>query len=575
MLYRTLLALAMILFTMAPARAETERFFEPTEGFVQAKDLPEDFKAAVRSVQLSVKDAFEGSTVHSDAEKWFFDVGNRLHIESRQGTIRRRLYFHEGDTITKGLLLETEKALRGEEFLADAIIEVKKWEDGTAHVIVTTYDQWTTVPGVSLQFKDNELIYWVGPVESNFLGTGQRIGFFLGHDQIRDTRWIDYNNNALFPQRLRLGAHVAWLSDGYSVFTSLSKPLETRSDRYSFSASVSSVELSEAVYFDNNQLDRLPAGLADALAGRYSVRQLFRHVDTHDFDFSATRSYGYHTKFNVSGTFDRRDRYNHGDTLGSDTLMKYVPIPVSGQVPDERTDDLIGLNLSMYQYDYKTVHNFRNLKWGETLETGWRLSTKAAINQKWLGARNGDFYLNHTLVYNNAWWDALFFNSNGSMHYFVSPQGDFDDGYVTAFGEMQWKPVYVTSTYLSASWSSLFAAEKAQQLLLGVDEGLNGYPSFYFAGQARVLFEAEQRFFTPFEIGTLVPALALFANAGNTFTAWDKFDPRDLHYAIGFGLRLGASKSVQKVVNHLNLTWPVGDKYLTGPVFALIAKKSL
>src|SRR4051812_36479962 len=104
-------------FAVATVRAETDRFFKPTEGFVQAKDLPEDFGARVRSIQLSVKDAFEGSTAHSDAEQYLFDIGNHLHIESRAGTIRRRLLFHENDSITKGLLLETEKALRGEEFL--------------------------------------------------------------------------------------------------------------------------------------------------------------------------------------------------------------------------------------------------------------------------------------------------------------------------------------------------------------------------------------------------------------------------------------------------------------------------
>jgi hypothetical protein len=32
---------------------------------------------------------------------------------------------------------------------------------------------------------------------------------------------------------------------------------------------------------------------------------------------------------------------------------------------------------------------------------------------------------------------------------------------------------------------------------------------------------------------------------------------------------------VQKVVNHINLTWPLGEKNLTGPVLGLRASKSL
>jgi hypothetical protein len=571
----TSLSAAALLFPQA-AGAQAERFFKPTEGFTRAKDLPDDFTGTVRSIQLDIKDAFEGSTVHSDAEQWLFDAGNKLHIESRPGTIRRRLLFKEGELITKGILLESEKALRGEEFLADAIIEVMPWKDGTVHIKVTTYDQWTTVPGVSLSRLGGEWIYWIGPVESNLLGTGQRLGFFVGHDQFRDTKWLDYGNNALFPQRLRLAAHAALLSDGYSVLFQLSKPLETRNDRYSFYASLSAVELSEYVYFDANLLPLLSDSLARAKTGVGRALERFNRVATHDLDLSVTRSYGFKTKFNVSPTFDRHDRYNNGSTqVGEAAIRTVIPLDSTALAPDIRTDYLIGASLSLYQYEYKTVQNFNNLKWSETLETGWRLSTKLAQNQDWMGARNHDWYLSHSAVYNNAWWDAVFMNSSGSMHYFVSPEGRFDDGYASALGEIQWKPVSITSSFLSVAWGNYFASEKTQQLLLGEDNGLNGYPNFYYAGQARILIEAEQRFFPSLELGTLVPAFAVFANAGNTFPGYAEFDPDKLHYALGFGLRLGASKSVQKVVNHVNLSWPIGEDHLSGPVFSIRAKKTL
>jgi hypothetical protein len=69
--------------------------------------------------------------------------------------------------------------------------------------------------------------------------------------------------------------------------------------------------------------------------------------------------------------------------------------------------------------------------------------------------------------------------------------------------------------------------------------------------------------------------MAVFANAGNTFPGYADFDWDKLHYSLGFGLRLGASKSTQKVVNHVNLSWPIGEKELSGPVFSIRAKKSL
>lgn len=570
------LCAALLLLAFSAARAQSDRFFQPAEGFTRADSLPEDFRATVRSIQLEIKDAFEGSTAHSDAEKYLFDIGNGLHWESNAGTIRRRLLFREGDSLSKGLLLETEKLLRQEEFLADAIIEVKRWDDGTAHVRVTSYDQWTTVPGVSLQRLGGEWIYWIGPVESNLFGTGQRLGFFIGHDQIRDTRWLDYANNALFPARLRLTTHAAWLSDGYSVLFSLGKPLETRTSRWAFSTSVSAVELSEQVFFDANELPDLPDSLADVYGGTYATRASFSNVVTHDVNASVTRSFGYRTKVNVSPSFDWRDRYNNGAIRVGTRLQPYAPLPSSARAPDERNDYLLGATLAVYQYAYKTVSNFRNLKWTETLETGWRLSTKAAMNQSWMGARNDDFYLSHTGVYNNAWWNSVFLNSSASLRYFAGPDG-FDDGSASANLETQWKPVPITSSALSVTWGHMFASEKSQQLLLGEDNGLNGFPSFYYAGQARLLIEAEQRLFPTFEAGTVVPALAVFLNAGNTFKSYEAFDPGKLHYSAGLGLRLGASKSTQKVVNHVNLSWPIGEKELSGPwpVFSIRAKKSL
>lgn len=572
-------------FPTAAPRAQADRFFRPSEGFIRAKDLPEDFTAKVRSVQLDIKDAFEGSTAHSDAEQELFDIGNKLHIDSRPETVRRRLLFKEGDPVTKGTLLETEKALRQEEFLADAIIEVLPWQDGTVHVKVTTFDQWTTVPGFNFQRLGGEWIYWIGPVESNLLGTGQRLGFFLGHDQIRETRWLDYNNNALTSKRLRLAAHTAWLSDGYSVLAGLSKPLESRSSRYAFNATVSSVKYSEYLYFDANRLDELPDSLAARKAGASHPLLQYAHVATHDLDLSVTRAYGTKTRLSISPTFGRRDRYNDGAIYAfrkeADLLEALPPAP-SARYPNERMDYLLGASVSVYQYAYKTVQNFRNLKWSETLWTGWSLSTKVARNQEWMGAKNGDFLLSHSAVFNNAWWDALFFNSSASMSYFVSPEGKFDDGSAGADGELQWKPLSFTSSYLSASWKNLFASEQSQQLVLGEDNGLNGYPNFYYAGQARLLLEAEQRLFPEFELGTLVPAFAVFANAGNTFPSYSQMDPADLHYTVGFGLRLGASKTVQKLVIHFNFSFPlekefqdnsVWDKFLQG--FSIRVKQNL
>lgn len=569
------LCAALLLCFLAAPRAQSDRFFKPTEGFTQAKDLPDDFSATVRSIQLNINDVFDGSTVHSEAEADAFRLGNGLHYESRPSTIRKRLLFKEGDSISKGLLQETENSLRSEEFLADAIIEVRRWEDGTAHLIVTTWDQWTTTMAFTPSFLGGNFYYLAGLVESNVLGTGQRIGFFYSHGRERDMGLMEYANKSLTAHRLQLSTQGGLYSDGYSAQMSLAKTLESRTDRWAFSVSGSSAEITEYVYFDANQLDRLPDSLAAKLQGRPNVIARFDVVPTHEAAASITRSFGYKTKLNVSASADWLETYNQGAITQARTVNAYVPPHPSALRPDERYDLLGGFTVALYQYDHKTVRNYRNLKWNETLQTGWRLSTKAAQNMEWLGADNHDFYFNHEAVFNNAWWDALFLVAKGSLHYYVSPGGDFGNGRSELSGEFQWKPVSMTSTLLSGRYGNRFANARSLQLVLGEDSGLNGYPNAYYAGQAITLFEAEQRFFPGIEFGTLVPAFALYGQAGNTFPAYDAVDLGDLHYSMGIGLRIGFSKTVQKLIYHLNLSQPIDEPRLDGPVFSFIVKQTL
>lgn len=578
-------ALALI----APTSAADGRFFDATPGYERAKALPDSLKGRISALEFRIYDAFEGSETHSGLERTLYDVGNKLHIDTREATIRRRLPFRAGDTVTIDGLLEAEKHLRGEEFLADAIIEVKRLPDSTLAVKVTTYDQWSTVLGVSVGRKGGEWVGWFGPVESNLLGTGQRLGFFVSHDIERDSRWLDYSNTAFTPLRLRVLAQYAWLSDGHSYAFSLVNPLRSREQKWGFSLSASGYEFAESHYLSGNDLDRLDReGRLDAngraLLGRTNILWQWQRTQSQSLYAGVTRTFGRTLKTSVTPFYQRTARdimpgYGIGygvpgsvrDSLGYPRDSAGAPIAPGYDV---RHDEILGATFSLYRYAYKTVHNFRNLKWSETIETGWRLSASAGQNQTALGAADANLYLAYAGIYNDAWRDALFLNSSASVRHFVDENGAAANGSGAAYAEVQWKPVPAIATVLIGQYDQTFAAPHAQKLYLGEESGLLGYPNFYYAGSRRFLASAEQRFFPPLEFGTVVPALAVFVNAGN---AWDEgaLRPGDLHYAAGVGLRLGATRSVQKVVNHVNLTWPLGEKNLTGPVFGVRASKSL
>ncbi len=571
------------------------RFFRPEPGFVRARDLPADFRTVVDSLRFDIKDAFDGADAHSKYERWAFSLLNKLHIESREGTIRRRLLVSEGREATQGTLLESEKALRDEQFLGDAVIEVGPDRGGKRTVKVTTYDQWTTAIVASLQLQqgkpfslilkgdwdkllEEEWLYGIGIWESNLLGTGTRLGASYRHELERDVLEGLVSNQSFTRYNLQGSLYAANLSDGHSYQGKLAMPLRSRTDRWAFAAHASSLRLTELLYFDANRLDELPDSLREAKAGKARKQREYEGV-THDSLFlSVTRSYGSRLKLSVTPTFFYQDRYHREDSVlkPDPALDAAASLPPSAEEPWLRTDALLGLELSLYQYDYKTARNVNTLTCNETIETGWRLTARAALNQEWLGAGTSDLWLSQEAAYGQAWMGGWFASCSLSTEYYVAPEGgSLSDGRVDASFEGQWKPVDRHASVLGGSWSSFFATPDSRQLVLGASEGLSGYPSFYYSGQARLLLLGEQRFFPEWELLTFVPAYSLFLAAGNTFPSYSDFDPGDLHYSLGAGIRIGRSKSPTKGMQHISVSWPLGEEGLKGLSVSILSKKSL
>lgn len=585
-------AAAVLLYAAAAPAAPKARFFKAEPGFRRTSEMPEDFRARVDSLIIDVMDAFEGSDTHSKYERWAFGVGNRIHIETRPGAVHKRLLFAPGDTVTRLTLLETEKALRGEEFLADAVLEVGPDQGGSRTVKVTVYDQWTTVLGGSVQvldfraadvflgrwdkLADNEWLWWAGAWESNFLGTGTKLGGAVRHDLQRDTREARLSNSSATPWDLQAGLYGAWLSDGHSGQVKVAKSFKSLEDRHGFATAFSSLQLSEYHYFDANRLDELPEALSDSLAGRAHVQREYRRVTTDSLLLSYSRAFGRSLKVYAGPTFLWQDRYQKGSNAPEEGEVGALPIHPTALAPELRTDALLGFSLGLARYDYATVRNFRNLKWNESVETGWRLTARAAMNQEWLGASDSRLWFSQELVAAESWRDRFYAGCSLSTGWFFDPSaGGSEDGRVDVAAEAQWRQHPLTSSVLLLSWSHLFDSPRSRQLLLGASEGLASYPSFYFSGQARFLAQAEQRLFPDFEILTFVAAMSAFVAAGNTFPSVADFTPSDLHYSVGLGARLGRTKSTSKGVQHINIGFPVGDEYLSGPTVSILARRSL
>jgi hypothetical protein len=118
---------------------------------------------------------------------WAFRLANTLHVRTRRRVIERELLFGPGDCFDQYLLEETERLLRGYQFLSQVDLFGVPQPDGSYHVIVDTKDQWSTQVDLRLALDEGLQLEGFRMRETNLLGTGQELGlFYVDRDVTRD-----------------------------------------------------------------------------------------------------------------------------------------------------------------------------------------------------------------------------------------------------------------------------------------------------------------------------------------------------------------------------------------------------
>ena len=123
----------------------------------------------------------------------------------------------------------------------------------------------------------------------------------------------------------------------------------------------------------------------------------------------------------------------------------------------------------------------------------------------------------------------------------------------------RWRPDWLL--YAAVSGTVTDSLDPDMQLLLGGDNGLRGYPLRYESGESRALFTVEQRFYTDWYPFRLVRVGgAVFADVGRTWGSGviGNSDPGLLR-DVGFGLRLGNTRSGLGNVLHIDFAFPLNN----------------
>ena len=557
----------------------------------QAQDTPGAFK--IDSIKYNIGDAFDDSKYHTKYDKWAYDFLNWLHIETREATVRKLLLFNEGETVTPLQVQESERFLRSQNFLSDASIEISS-DSGKNIATVTTSDNWTLAIPTSIGFSGSEWSYanlnWgIGVQESNFLGLGQKLGFYFGHDEFRDMWQVEYGDPHFLFRYNHLDFLYSYNTDGYLAYWKMYIPFLSRGQnqwaytleglknkRYAYYYGSGKLPPGATLYETTKSLDSLPL---------YNGKKAMQLMKVRDFiddslSFRFSRSFGgIYRKLYIGATYDYR--YTSA-TEG--TLYRYVftdgknayAIDSSTAYNDwlaEEKDSRLGLYIKFSNIRYEKIKNLHNVKWTEDIEKGYEIKAQISKNYEQIGANNKDIRLDL--------WTSLMLGRQ--MHHltlktetnFYLDHGKQHDYYGKISGEYIFHPTNHLSTALSGLVDLYENTRYGKQLSLGGSNGFAGFPTGFYAGQARVFANLEQRYFSDFELATLRPVFAVFGSVGET--AWDLEDinRKDLIYLTGFGIRLAQTKSISRLINKFDVSIPLNGVRKGEPHYSVITTYSL
>jgi hypothetical protein len=461
---------------------------------------------------------------------WLFRTANALHPRTKPRVIRRQLLFKSGDRYSRRLLDESERILRANNYFYDAWIRPVKYHDGKVDVRVTTRDVWTLNPGFNYSRSGGTNSVGIQLEELNAAGTGTDVRLLHETTVDRTQSVVQVSNTHLLDGWTAVGLNYGKLSDGWLHEASINHPFYALDTRYAGGVSGADDAMNDSLY------DR--GVIIDQFHDQHEFLQLFG-------GWSRGLQNGWVHRWITGVTYDEH-QFSPASTWTGPTLL-----------PQDRRFVYPWVEYDLVQDDFVRFFNHDQIM------------------------RTEDFYLGNIASLRVGWADKAFGSSQDALIFLANGRRGFRDGGTSTLilggdfsGRVHDGMLYngvadaAVRYYAEQSRNWLFYTALSgtkgwrldldNQILLGGDNGLRGYPLRYQTGTARALWTIEQRYFTnwfPFRLWRV--GGAIFFDAGRTWGEAPLAQP-SLGWLkdAGFGLRIGNARSGLGNVIHVDLAFP-------------------
>jgi len=501
----------------------------------------------------------------SSVIRWAYGAANAMHVRTRVGFIRNELLFEVGDCLDPFLLSESGRILRQYRFLASADVFAVPQPDGTVHVVVDTWDEWTTKLDLGVAISDGIEIRRVGLTEENFLGRGMLVGFFFRERREQQEKGIEFESPRLFSTRWDARLSAGRTRVGDFVVQELQYPFlgevgqSAARQQLAFRENLFAYATPSSPDYDNVLLPFTERRAELTLARRCCEPGRFTMFGL-GLTFEGLTYPGYPENVEVTpeGDFDQTEP---ADSVAIEA--------VSGQVVPRETTR-INILMGRRHVGFSRRESLDAITGIQDVAHGWEVVGTVGLGVPLLSdnvAEAPDDLFTALRLFGGAAPGNWVVNSTASIEgRFLFEQGAGGSGWRDLIAEFDvytyWRPsVEGTHTLFArvvaaAGWSMAMPF----QLTLGGEDMLRGYRDEFFPGGQRLVVNVEDRmrFHTPLD-RLMDLGATVFADAGVAWAGDVPFgEDSGLQGNVGVGLRVGFPTGTRQVLR-FDFAWPMGQ----------------
>jgi outer membrane protein assembly factor BamA len=374
--------------------------------------------------------------------------------------------------------------------------------------------------------------YTIGISDSNMLGTGKKVTALHSSNVDRNETLLGYTDANVRGSRVTLNIAGADNTDGHRRELEAERPFYSLDTRWSLGGAMLDLQRVDTMYDLGREIDE------------------FRH-DVKQMSLTGGISAG------VVG--NRAKRWLFGVATDEHKFLPTPATPAPLVLPQDRKLVYPWIGWQLLVDDYREMSELQDIGRTEDVSLGWNVSATIGFAKRSFGS-DRDATLLNTQVQKG--WETggagrlLLLSAGASTRFETDESRNTQVSFTGRYFRRNFE-----KNLFSVSLSALVTQrmDLENQVLVGGDNGLRGYPLRYQAGERSTILNVEQRFFTNwypwrlFRVG-----YAVFLDAGRVGGRDPRAEPSlGTLYDVGVGLRLSSPRSSGRNVVHIDLAFPL------------------